>query len=239
MRQGGIGSGRADASGPSSHPRTEDRGRDSAEAQAKRSGSKRASATGGGSAASWRGHRLCQMMGRSVRAAMLRKRPLGHRGQRCRSRATRRRRDQRSPLLQPLYRRPWDPQCAIGAAPSEGVEDLPVGILFQTPQGHRTPGGIADEPFQLVSAVGGNMRIGMQGKAMHASTACAAHDRALTFEAKARPNATDFLTRSFAKGNAWLHRRGQRTGQLGLLANQRIMARGHRRIERRLGGFDP
>lgn len=148
-----------------------------------------------------------QMRGRSVRAARNRKRPLGHWGQRCRSRAkTRwrsgaypqrdaaglclaawlagrwwegapplagcghtaplpdwmhtRRRDQRRPLLQPLYRRPLDPHCASGAGPSEGVEDLPVGILFQALQGHRTPGGVADEPSQRVSAVGGNMRIG-------------------------------------------------------------------------------
>jgi len=69
-------------------------------------------------------------------------------------------------------------------------------------QGHRTPGGAADGPLQLVLAVGSNRRVSMQGKALHAGNAGAAQGRALTFEAKARLKATDVLTRSFVKGKA-------------------------------------
>ena len=46
-------------------------------------------------------------------------------------------------------------------------------------------------------------------------------------QAKARANASDFLPGSFTKGNVLLHRRGQRTGQLGLLVNQGIVSGGH------------
>jgi hypothetical protein len=50
-----------------------------------------------------------------------------------------------------------------------------------------------------------NLGVGMQGKAMHAGTAGDGQGQALTLDAKARAKATNFLTRSFTKGNALLH----------------------------------
>jgi hypothetical protein len=68
----------------------------------------------------------------------------------------------------------------------EGVEEITVGICLQALQRHSTAGRIiADQAFQLVTAMGGDRDIGVQRKPMHAGTAGASEGRALTLVAKA------------------------------------------------------
>jgi len=59
-----------------------------------------------------------------------------------------------------------------------------MGVLRQALQGH-PPWRVADQAFQLIAAMSGNIGVGVQRKAMYTSTTCAAQGGAFAFVAKA------------------------------------------------------
>jgi hypothetical protein len=81
--------------------------------------------------------------------------------------------------------------------------------------------------LELIAAVGGHVSVGMEGKAVDAGTAGPRQGGALACVAKARTDAPYPLPGPLAKGNALLHRGGQRPGQLGIVTCERIVTRGH------------
>ena len=66
-----------------------------------------------------------------------------------------------------------------------GRSDPPIGILLQAFQRPCASCCRAHEPLQLIAAVGWNMRVGVQGKAMHTGTPGAGQERAFAFVPKA------------------------------------------------------
>ncbi len=100
---------------------------------------------------------------------------------------------ERRQFLQELYGRELDTGGAIGPGVAEGVEEVAVGITLQALQGHRAAGGIAEQPLQLIAAMGGDQRVGMQRKAMHTGTASTGQGGAFAFVAKARANTPHLL----------------------------------------------
>jgi hypothetical protein len=57
--------------------------------------------------------------------------------------------------------------------------------LCQTLQGYRTSGGVADEALELIATMGGDVSVGVQGKAVYAGTTRTAQGGVLAFGAKA------------------------------------------------------
>jgi hypothetical protein len=67
---------------------------------------------------------------------------------------------------------------------------------------------------ELSAAMGGNMSIGVKGKAMDTCPTRTAQGGALAFVAKARANPADSLTSTFTKGKTLLHQRdGEKCAQ--------------------------
>jgi hypothetical protein len=97
----------------------------------------------------------------------------------------------------------------------ERVDQIAVGILGQALQGHGTTGCIADQALQLIPPMGGDLGIGVQGKALDAGTAGTGQCGRLAVHAKARAEAPDFLTSPLAKGEALLHGGRQGPGEFG------------------------
>jgi hypothetical protein len=57
--------------------------------------------------------------------------------------------------------------------------------LCQTLQGYRTSGGVADEALELIATMGGDVSVGVQGKAVYAGTTRTAQGGVLAFGANA------------------------------------------------------
>jgi hypothetical protein len=64
---------------------------------------------------------------------------------------------ERGQLLQELQRRECDAGGAVRPRMSEGVEEIAVRVFLEALQGHGPAGGIADEAFQLIAAMGGDL----------------------------------------------------------------------------------
>ena len=117
----------------------------------------------------------------------------------------------------------------------EGVDKIAIGVLLQTLQGYGTASGKAEQALQLVEPMGGDLGVGVQGKALDAGTAGTRQRGRLTLGAKACANAPHPL----AKGDALLYRGGHGVGEFGSVIDQRIIAGGHRRVEARLQVSQP
>jgi hypothetical protein len=107
----------------------------------------------------------------------------------------------------------------------ERVDEIAVGVLRQALQGHRAAGSIADQAFQLVAPMGGDLGVGVERKALHAGTAGTSKRKRLALGAKARTHAPNLLASSLAKGDALLHRGHHGAGQLGGVIDQRSRGR--------------
>src|SRR5262245_28852004 len=79
--------------------------------------------------------------------------------------------DQRRELLQGFQRREPNPSRPVRPRMGEGIDEIAVSVFLEALQGHGPAGRIADEAFQLIAALGWNLRVGMQGKALDAGTA--------------------------------------------------------------------
>ncbi len=110
---------------------------------------------------------------------------------------------------------------------SKSINQIAVGVLGQTLQGHGATGRIADQALQLIPPIGGDVGGGMQGKALHAGTAGTGQCGRLALAAKAPADAPDLLASPLAKGEALLHRGGHSAGEFGAVVTQGIMPRGH------------
>jgi len=99
-----------------------------------------------------------------------------------------------------------------------------MGIVFEALQRHGASGRIADQTFQLVTAMRWNLGVGMEGKAVAAGTADAAQGGAFPFVAKPGSNAAHLLAGSLPKSNLPLHRSGHGTGQFRFVVNKGIIA---------------
>ena len=115
----------------------------------------------------------------------------------------------------------------------KGVDKIAIGVLGQALQGHGTASGIPDQALQLVAPMGGDLGVGVERKALYASTAGTGQRRRLACVAKACANAPHPLASPLAKGNALLHRGRQGAGEFGGVIDQRIMAGRHPSIDAR------
>lgn len=70
------------------------------------------------------------------------------------------------PFLSPLQRRQLDAPGAVRPSPSDAIEEIAILTLRQPLQGYCPSRGIADEALQLITAMGRNLGVGAQGKAM-------------------------------------------------------------------------
>ena len=82
--------------------------------------------------------------------------------------------------------------------------------------------------------MGGNVSVGVQGKAVYAGATRAAQDGVLAFGAKARANPPDSLTGALTKGDALLYRGRQGAGQFGFGIDQGVVAGRDRGLQVRL-----
>src|SRR5262245_23108114 len=121
----------------------------------------------------------------------------------------------------------------------EGVDKIAIGVLLQTLQGYGTTSGIAEQALQLVAPMGGDLGVGVQGKALDAGTAGPRQRGHLALGAKACANAPHPLASSLAKGDALLYRGSHGAGEFGSVIDQRIIAGGYRRVEARLQVSQP
>src|SRR5215510_127093 len=88
----------------------------------------------------------------------------------------------------------------------EGVDELTVGVLLEALQRHGPAGGIADELFQLIPPVRGDLGVGVQRKALDAGTVWTGELGRLAFRTKARADAAHVLAGPFAISDAVLDR---------------------------------
>ena len=146
---------------------------------------------------------------------------------------------ERGQLLEEFHWREANARGAVRPRVGEGIDEIAVGVLRQALQRHRAAGGIADQALQLVAPMGGDLGVGMQGKALHARTAGTRECGLLALIAKARANASHVLSSPLAKGDALLHRGRHGAGELGSVIDQRIIAGSHRRVEARLQVSQP
>src|SRR5215472_11385618 len=121
--------------------------------------------------------------------------------------------DERGQLLQELQRRECDACGPVRPRMREGIDEIAVSVFLEALQGHGPAGRIADEAFQLIAAMGWNLRVGMQGKALDAGTARTGEAWRLTLVAKAGTQAPDLLARPLPKGDALLDRGGHGAGE--------------------------
>src|ERR1043166_5868684 len=96
----------------------------------------------------------------------------------------------------------------------EGVDEIAVGVCLEALQGYRTSGGRADEAFQLIAAMGRDLGVGVQRKAVHAGTARPGEPWCLALRTKARTDTPHLLAGPFSEGEALLHGGGHRAGEL-------------------------
>jgi len=105
-----------------------------------------------------------------------------------------------------------------------------VGCQARSSEGNSS---IADQAFQLVAPMGGDLGGGVERKAVDAGTACPGERGLLALVAKACANMTDLLASPLPKGDALLHRGRQGPGELGGVIDQRIIACLHHGVETR------
>jgi len=63
------------------------------------------------------------------------------------------------------------PIGAVRPRVGEGIDEIAIGVLCQALQGYRAVGSIANQAFQLVPPMGGDLGVGVQGKPVDAGTA--------------------------------------------------------------------
>jgi hypothetical protein len=97
----------------------------------------------------------------------------------------------------------------------EGVDQIAVGVVLETLQGHGTASRIPEQALQLVAPMGGDLGVGVERKAVDAGTACPGERGRLALSAKAGANAPHALASPLAKGDALLHRGGHGAGEFG------------------------
>jgi hypothetical protein len=100
-------------------------------------------------------------------------------------------------------------------------------------QGHGTPGGGAEQACQRIAPMGGDLGVGVQGKAVDAGTTGAAEGGRLACSANPRADAPDLLASPLATGEALLHRGHHGAGERRGVIDQRIIPRGHGGAETR------
>src|SRR5262252_8618901 len=116
----------------------------------------------------------------------------------------------------------------------ERVDEIAVGVCLEALQRHGTPGGIADELFQLIPPMRRNGRVGVEGKPVDTRTARPGEPWRLALRAKARADAAHLLAGSFPTSDAVLDRRRHGPSERGLVVLQWIIPGGHGVIEARL-----
>jgi hypothetical protein len=117
---------------------------------------------------------------------------------------------------------------------SEGIDQITVGVALQTPQWHGTAGRIAEQAFQLISPVRGDLGVGVQGKPVDTGTTGTGACGMFPCIAKPRAKAPDLLAGPLPKGDALLDGGRYGTGQLGGVIDQRIIPRGQGVVETHL-----
>jgi hypothetical protein len=116
----------------------------------------------------------------------------------------------------------------------EGIEEIAVGVFLEALQGHGTPGGRADELFQLIAAMGRDLRVGVEGKAVDAGATRPREPGRLTLVTKSGADAPDVLAGPVPDGDAVLDGGGQGAGELRGGVAQRIIPGGHGGLQARL-----
>jgi hypothetical protein len=147
-------------------------------------------------------------------------------------------------LLQEFQRRQCDTRRPIRPRVGESVDEIASGVLLQALQCHRASGRRADQSFQLVEAMRGNLGVRGEGKPVDTGTARPHQGRVLTLIAKPCANAPALLSSPLAKGNALLSRGRQGVSQLGFVRRQVLrggysIPQGHGHRHDPLAGGDP
>src|SRR5262249_1585488 len=96
----------------------------------------------------------------------------------------------------------------------EGIDEIAVGVLLEALQRHSPAGGIADELFQLIAAMGRDLGVGMQRKAVDTGAARPREPGRLTLVTKSRADAPDVLPGPVPEGDAVLDRSRHGAGEL-------------------------
>ena len=74
---------------------------------------------------------------------------------------------------------------AVRPRPVEAIHAIPVGLLFTPLKRQGASSCVPHQALQLVPTMRRNLRVGMQGKAVHAGTAGSCACRTFAFIAKA------------------------------------------------------
>src|SRR5712692_4687917 len=116
----------------------------------------------------------------------------------------------------------------------KGIHEVSVGILFKPLKRYGTSSCIANQTLQLITPMGWDLRVGVQGKSVHTGTAGSFEFRPFLFIATTRADAAYFLASPFPKGDALRDRGRHGAGEFGCVVEQRIIASSHGSLNSRL-----
>ena len=109
-----------------------------------------------------------------------------------------------------------------------------MGIFLKTLQRHGASRRVPNQAFQLVPSMRWHLGVGVQRKTIGTGTAGACECGEFPFMTKARSNTTNCLSGPLAKGDAPFDGGSHGTGELGLVAEEGVIACGHDVVDARL-----